>query len=45
MFDMQEYSTTITFREEWLDERLRYEDCNGTPFPLIPAAIGLIRFL
>ena len=46
MFDMQEYSTTITFREEWLDERLRYEDCNGTPrpFSLIPAATGLIRF-
>ena len=25
----QEYSTTITFREEWLDERLKFNDFNG----------------
>jgi len=26
---LQEYSTIITFREEWLDERLKYNDYNG----------------
>ena len=29
MFLLQEYSTIITFREEWLDERLKYNDFNG----------------
>ena len=26
----QEYSTILTFREEWLDERLKYNDFGGT---------------
>ena len=26
---MQEYSIQITFREEWNDDRLRYDDMNG----------------
>ena len=26
---MQEYSTILTFREEWLDERLKYKDFDG----------------
>jgi hypothetical protein len=25
----QEYSTILTFREEWLDERLKYNDNSG----------------
>jgi hypothetical protein len=27
--NLQEYSTTITFREEWLDERLKFDDFRG----------------
>ena len=28
----QEYSTILTFREEWLDERLKYNDNSGELF-------------
>ena len=25
----QEYSTIMTFREEWMDDRLKYDDYGG----------------